>query len=66
MLRHDNLVCSLGEISANSLEGIWGTRPRSEADRTDVDAGVVECDPVSIFVTGVNGTLIRLTNAQGR
>jgi hypothetical protein len=64
-LRHDNLACALEGITSNRLEGIWGTRPRSESDRTIPDAGV-ECDPIEVIITGVNGTLIRLSNPEGK
>lgn len=64
MLANNGILCPFGELPANRLEGMWGNTPRSEAERT-LDGGKVECDPVEVFVTGVNGTLIRLTNAKG-
>ena len=47
------------------FEGVWGTAPRPLDDRTSPDGGIA-CDPVDIVTTGVNGTIIRLVNEQGR
>jgi hypothetical protein len=56
--------------TANRLEAIWGTAPRSDAQRA-VDNGEEaptewECDPIQVYVVGVNGTLLRLSNPDGR
>jgi hypothetical protein len=65
LLAHDGLVCPMTDVTANRIEGVWGTRPRSETDRTLPDGGIV-CDPVEVLVTGVNGTLIRMSNEKGQ
>ncbi len=65
-LLHDKLVCPFGQFDIQRIEGIWGTTPRSEAERTSPDGTEVVCDPVEVFFTGVNGTIIRLMNEQGR
>ncbi|HOX44921.1 MAG TPA: hypothetical protein PK668_15080 [Myxococcota bacterium] len=68
-LGHDGLLCPFGTDTTVRLEGIWGTPPRSEGDRW-VDGGVqdggIECDPVEVYIPGVNGTLLRLSNPEGR
>ena len=65
LLAHQGLVCPLTDATENRLTAIWGTQPRSEEDRTLPDGGI-ECDPVETFITGVNGTIIRLTDQEGR
>lgn len=62
---HDRLICPFGELPVTRVEGVWGTEPRSEADRTDSDGGIV-CDPIDILVTGVNGSIIRFSDSEGR
>ena len=47
------------------LENVWGTAPRNEDERTLPDGGIV-CDPVEVFISGVNGTILRLSNPQGQ
>lgn len=59
-LRRGDTVCPFGKLAAMRLEGIWGTSPRTLADRTLPDGGI-QCDPVEVIVTGVNGTILRLT-----
>ncbi len=62
--------CNIEEfITDRRLEGIWGSRPRSTAERT-IDGGtgdeMYECDPIEVVITGVDGTIIRLRNREGR
>lgn len=64
-LFHDRIVCPFGELSVDRLESVWGTAPRSETERTLPDGGIV-CDPVEAFLSGVNGTIVRLSNPQGQ
>jgi hypothetical protein len=73
LLEHDDLVCPLDSITGNRLEAVWGTPPRSLAERTttttDANGAPVTtwvCDPVEILIAGVKGTLIRLSNREGR
>jgi hypothetical protein len=66
LFAHDSIVCALEQqVTSNRLEGMWGYPPRSEADRTLPDGGIV-CDPVEVFIGGVNGTIVHLTDALGQ
>jgi hypothetical protein len=62
---HDRLICPFGDLEVVRLEGAWGDHPRDETERTLEDGGIV-CDPVEVVVTGVNGTVVRLTSPEGR
>ena len=64
-LFHDRLVCPFGDLPVERLENVWGTAPRNEDERTLPDGGIV-CDPVEVFISGVNGTILRLSNPQGQ
>ncbi len=64
-LYHDKLICPYGNLSVRRLEGIWGTQPRSESARTLEDGGIT-CDPVEVVLTGVNGTILRMNNPEGK
>jgi hypothetical protein len=63
-LFHDQTICPFGEVDVIRLEGIWGTKPRDETERS-YDGGI-ECDQVEVILTGVNGKIYRLVNAEGR
>lgn len=69
LMGHDGIICELDMPTENRLEAIWGQPPRNEDDRW-VDGGSadggVECDPVELVISGVNGTVIRLSNPEGR
>ena len=69
LMGHDGLICDMQVPTGARLEGIWGQPPRPE-DQRRVDGGTadggVECDPIEVVVTGVNGTLLRLSNPEGR
>ncbi len=69
LMGHDGIICQFEVPTTNRLEGIWGHPPRSEANRLidpdNPDAGI-ECDPVEVIVTGVNGTILHLSNPEGR
>lgn len=64
-MAHEGIVCPFGKLDVIRFEGVWGTAPRSIEDRTSPDGGIT-CDPVDIVTTGVNGTIIRLVNEEGR
>ena len=64
MLRKGELSCPWEGMPSSRFEGIWGAPPRAEADRTNVN-GEVQCDPVDVWITGVNGTLLRFSNPKG-
>ena len=69
MMGHDGIICPVAVPTSSRLEGIWGMPPRPEADRL-VDGGPpeggAECDPVEVIIVGVNGTILRLSNPEGR
>jgi len=65
LFAHDGLVCEWPDITASRLEAIWGDPPRGEGERT-LEDGTVVCDPVEVVAVGVDGTIIRLVDAQGR
>ncbi|NOZ88222.1 MAG: hypothetical protein GXP49_18575 [Deltaproteobacteria bacterium] len=65
LLAHNGHVCELPDFPGTRLEGIWGIAPRSEAQRSD-DAGNVTCDPVNVFVVGVNGAIYNLLDENER
>jgi hypothetical protein len=62
---HDRLICPFGKLPVDRWESIWGQPPRSEADRTLPDGGIV-CDPVEAWISGVNGLVVRLVNPKGQ
>ena len=61
---NDRTICPFGDFDVSRLEGIWGNQPRDETERT-FDGGI-ECDQVEVIITGVNGKIYRLVNAEGR
>jgi hypothetical protein len=68
---HKSLVCRFQVPTTNRLQNVWGTTPRSASKRAIEEAGddVVDkhkCDPVEVIITGVNGTILRLSNPAGR
>jgi hypothetical protein len=69
LMGHDGIICALDVPTANRLESIWSKAPRAEAERW-IDGGTsdggIECDPVEVIITGVNGTVLRLSNPEGR
>ncbi|MBN2493446.1 MAG: hypothetical protein JXR96_02550 [Deltaproteobacteria bacterium] len=67
---HDGIICPLSLDTDVRIEGIWGAQPRGESERI-IDGGTEEnplyaCDPIDVFVTGVNGTILHLSDPEGR
>ncbi len=65
-LRQGELSCPWEGLPTSRFEGIWGITPHAEAERTAEDGTTVSCDPIDVWVSGVNGTLLHFSNPKGQ
>jgi hypothetical protein len=51
---------------ARRLQGHDVAAPARGGIERTLDGGTVVCDPVEVFISGVNGTIVRLSNPNGQ